>query len=765
MKSFFLLILIFPFAAELNSQTYQYQWTKRMNGVGFDADLVWMFVSDNEGDLYGMGDSFGTVTFGDTTFSTSAYNSSTFKISSSGELIWLQSSDFTESASIAVDENKKCYNGGWFGAASASFPPFTIFQTAGVTGNSSYYTTLDSNGIYTSAAKIFSGNSFSNAISGVICNASGDVAYNDRREQLIGFSYVSYSTITKKNAAGGVWTKAFTTTDVKPMHIDELNNLYLKGNYTSAITIDGTTLTNSGETDSYIAKLNSIGTYQWIKNIGGNHNDWVTEIKTDDNGNTYIGGFFNSDSVDFGGIKLYGEVGENNSFIAKINPAGNFIWAITLDQNANHTVSEIYFDFSNSQLIIAGSYTETITIGPDVLSVSPGKNIFIATIDTNGIKLNATQIILPSTALALCTTILSGGSVGFSGYFSGTAVFGDTSFTAFGSGDGFITKISFCNEGITSYFDNDGDGFGNAAISSTTCSVPPGYVINSTDCNDANNLIYPCATEICNTVDDDCDVIIDEDLITAGISPSGPTTFCKGSNVVLNANTGIGYLFQWKKNGVNIAGATGANYTATKTGDYTVFITIPGGCSDISDITHLVVNPVPTASINNLDGTNNLCVDASIKLKANGGAGYTYQWYKGATPLAGATTQIYFASITGNFKVFVTNASGCSKMSAAVSIINACKGPDQSQLNHFEVFPNPNSGNFSISGSFANQKDGFGEIIIRNILGEIIYSAEISIATELNTTIQLSNTIPPGIYLLTLNFNGLTFTKEIILTE
>jgi hypothetical protein len=50
---------------------------------------------------------------------------------------------------------------------------------------------------------------------------------------------------------------------------------------------------------------------------------------------------------------------------------------------------------------------------------------------------------------------------------------------------------SFIDEGfayVTYYQDNDGDGFGNYYVTTTSCSTPPvGYVLNNTDCND--NLI------------------------------------------------------------------------------------------------------------------------------------------------------------------------------------------------------------------------------------------------------------------------------------
>lgn len=64
----------------------------------------------------------------------------------------------------------------------------------------------------------------------------------------------------------------------------------------------------------------------------------------------------------------------------------------------------------------------------------------------------------------------------------------------------------------TWYKDGDGDSYGNAAISTVSCTAPTGYVSNSLDCDDSNASTHPGAVETCNGVDDDCDLTVDEDL-------------------------------------------------------------------------------------------------------------------------------------------------------------------------------------------------------------------------------------------------------------
>jgi hypothetical protein len=67
------------------------------------------------------------------------------------------------------------------------------------------------------------------------------------------------------------------------------------------------------------------------------------------------------------------------------------------------------------------------------------------------------------------------------------------------------------DEGVTFtwYRDSDGDGYGSR-IPSTACTAPSGYVSSSTDCDDTTAAAYPGATEICDSLDNDCDGAVDE---------------------------------------------------------------------------------------------------------------------------------------------------------------------------------------------------------------------------------------------------------------
>ncbi|MBK8343484.1 MAG: putative metal-binding motif-containing protein [Bacteroidetes bacterium] len=78
--------------------------------------------------------------------------------------------------------------------------------------------------------------------------------------------------------------------------------------------------------------------------------------------------------------------------------------------------------------------------------------------------------------------------------------------------------------------------------------------------------MYPGAIELCNLIDDNCNGTSNDNAAVAIIAPAGATSVCKGSSLIINANTGIGYTYQWIRNGANLAGATSATYNVTKIG-------------------------------------------------------------------------------------------------------------------------------------------------------------------------------------------------------
>jgi len=63
----------------------------------------------------------------------------------------------------------------------------------------------------------------------------------------------------------------------------------------------------------------------------------------------------------------------------------------------------------------------------------------------------------------------------------------------------------------TYYQDTDGDGFGVSDQTTEACTLPNGYADITGDCDDTDGAVSPNATELCDSIDNDCDGTVDED--------------------------------------------------------------------------------------------------------------------------------------------------------------------------------------------------------------------------------------------------------------
>ena len=94
------------------------------------------------------------------------------------------------------------------------------------------------------------------------------------------------------------------------------------------------------------------------------------------------------------------------------------------------------------------------------------------------------------------------------------------------------------------------------------------------------------------------------------ITPSGSTTFCKGSSVILNATSNGAYAYQWYNNYIPINGATSSTITASVYGNYVIGIT-SNNCTAASVMPVYVDSTIASA------GPNQFIATTSTTLAAN----------------------------------------------------------------------------------------------------------------------------------------------------
>ena len=173
-------------------------------------------------------------------------------------------------------------------------------------------------------------------------------------------------------------------------------------------------------------------------------------------------------------------------------------------------------------------------------------------------------------------------------------------------------------------------------------------------------------------------------LLRVGIitgQPAGASVNA-GSNVTftVSAVSSPTPSYQWKKNGVDIAGATGPSLTLTNvqladTADYTVLVTNTS-LSQLSAPATLVVNQTPLiltqpANVTTVDGIN-----ASFSVTVTGYPAPTFQWKKNGVDIPGATGSTLdltglLATDAGSYTVVVTNSLGSATSAAATLVVNS----------------------------------------------------------------------------------------------
>jgi hypothetical protein len=230
-------------------------------------------------------------------------------------------------------------------------------------------------------------------------------------------------------AQSAVWVCAsqaggYSDDEGRSIATDSSGNSYVTGYFAGTASFGNITFISSGDFDVFVAKLDSSGNWLWAQKAGSISGDCGYGIAIDSSGNIYVTGIF-SYNASFGSTTLTSS-GWYDIFVAKLDSDGNWLWAKTAGGTGNDYCYSIVID-STGNSYVTGYFRGTASFGDTTLTSSGEDNIFVAKLDSDGNWLWAKQA---SGDLSQSIAIDSSGNSYVTGYFAGTASFGNITLTS-----------------------------------------------------------------------------------------------------------------------------------------------------------------------------------------------------------------------------------------------------------------------------------------------------------------------------------------------
>lgn len=535
---------------------------------------------------------------------------------------------------------------------------------------------------------------------------------------------------------------------------NDLNgNVYSVGSFYGTLDADPSVsnyyLYTSGGWDTYISKLDINGNFVWAKKIGGINDDLPTEIKVDQNGNSFISGNF-SGIVDFdpsstGTYTLNGSgLGEN--FLLKLDASGNFVWVKQFTSTDLDLINSISLDMAGN-LVLAGRLYGVMDFDPSpissyTLSSSPTVCSFICKLDNNGNFLWAKKygfsITSSNAGLAHSVKTDANNNIYASGFFYGTADFDPSAasypLTANGNTqDAYVAK--FDSNGNLKWADNFGSIYFDDALSSAIDTKGnvyiTGYFGGIADFNPSTTSTFTIANNNSSN-----------DVFVAKVDSSG--------NFVWAKKIGGDYDDQ-------------SNYITT---DNSNNVYVSGGFEYICDFDpsntttySLTSNGAKDGFVTKLDENGNFIWNATFGAISSDFASYIQLDNAGSILVTGhyertvdfdpSSSVFNLSGNTGNSDAFVW------KLNSSSTGIYSLGNPNK----RFDVllFPNPAKDvlTIAISGNYSETSI----ITIQNMLGDEVFKETI----ETNSKSIDINGLTSGIYFITLTNQEVQSTQKIVI--
>lgn len=165
---------------------------------------------------------------------------------------------------------------------------------------------------------------------------------------------------------------------------DNINNSYITGSFSQSVEFGDITLESKGETDIFLAKLNPSGKCIWAVSIGGNKSEHGKSIVLDDDGDILLAANYSSDTLNFNDTSFIENSGNQDFLIARFNPFGELIWARGFGYLEYDNISAI--DIGNyGNIYITGMFTHHLDFGNNIsLQSNGGMDAFVAKLNPNG---------------------------------------------------------------------------------------------------------------------------------------------------------------------------------------------------------------------------------------------------------------------------------------------------------------------------------------------------------------------------------------------
>lgn len=139
--------------------------------------------------------------------------------------------------------------------------------------------------------------------------------------------------------------------------IDSTGNIYITGYYKSTFYYNNDSLPNRGSADAFVAKIDSLGTIQWVKGFGHSGNDIGNAIIVDKDEKVYVSGTF-GDSLNIDGQQLLSYSNYNN-FLIQLDNSGQLSWHNTISTAITNNIQDIELD-ANGDIYLLGYFRDAV---------------------------------------------------------------------------------------------------------------------------------------------------------------------------------------------------------------------------------------------------------------------------------------------------------------------------------------------------------------------------------------------------------------------